>query len=52
MLNAATIKKTLVSHSRPVMGHVPCSTGKEARQSYEEDMAGVGSADTVLAMRA
>lgn len=24
------------------MGHVPCSTGKEARQSCEEDMAGGG----------
>lgn len=52
MLDAATKKKTLVSRSRPVIGHVPRSTGKEARQSCEEDMAGGGSADTVLAMRA
>lgn len=52
VFDAATKKKTLVSRSRPVIGHVPHSTGKEARQSCEEDMAGGGSANTVLAMRA
>lgn len=30
VLDAATKKKTLVSRSRPVIGHVPRSTGKEA----------------------
>lgn len=51
VLDAATKKKTLVSRSRPVIGHVPRSTGKEARQSCEEDTAGGGSADAVLAKR-